>query len=178
MVIFLFLSYRRIKSFGVDVISSIVTPHGQIASALVNEWRKACERIYRRAVSLLSSPGYGNGVTVVITDSRCNQHITSSGCFERPMRIPAAIRGAKRAGAGADVNLPLIYYVTESYLSIAEKQVLPRAHKESYLKRLKLKISSLSPDLRGIPLTDDSDGEGGSDTRKLRIPSICCCCEN
>lgn len=87
------------------------------------------------------------------------------------MRIPAAIRGAKRAGAGADVNVPLIYYVNESYLNVAEKNILPRVHKESYLKRLKSRISSISPDARGVPLTDDSEGEGGSDTRKFRLPS-------
>lgn len=159
------------KSFGEDVISSVATPHGPSSSRLVIEWRKACERIYRHSVGLLSSPGFGNGVTAIVTDSRCNQHITSSGCFERPMRIPAAIRGAKRAGAGADVNVPLIYYVNESYLNVAEKNILPRVHKESYLKRLKSRISSISPDARGVPLTDDSEGEGGSDTRKFRLPS-------
>lgn len=111
-----------VKSFGEEIIGSIATPMDFSAKELVFEWRKACEKIYKHAIGLLSSPGFGNGVTVVITDSRCNQHLTTSGCFERPIRLPAAIRGAKKAGAGADVNLPLIYHITETYLDIAEKK--------------------------------------------------------
>ena len=150
-------------------MGSITTPEGFSTKDLIEEWRKTCERIYKRAITLVSSPGYGNGVTVVITDSRCNQHLTTPGCFERAIRLPAAIRGAKNAGAGTDTNVLLVYQITERYLDVAEKKILPKAHKESYLMRLKSKISALPPDARGVPLTDDSDGEGGEDTRKYEL---------
>eukprot|EP00985_Skeletonema_marinoi_P015574 scaffold8084_cov58-Skeletonema_marinoi.AAC.1 len=93
-----------IKGHGEDCIEYSSIPHGVSKVTIIAEWRKACERIYKRAVSKLSFTGVGNGVTSVITDSRCNGHITQLGSFERPVRLPAAIKGAKRAGAGRDPN--------------------------------------------------------------------------
>ena len=112
----------------------------------------------------------GNGVTAVLTDSRCNQHITAKGSFERAVRLPAAIRAAKNAGAGSKTSMPIITRIDESYMKIAEQNVIPMAHKASYLRRLKNKIASLPQDAKGVPLTDDSDGEGGEDTSKFYIP--------
>ena len=106
----------------------------------------------------------GNGVTAVITDFRCNQHITASGSFERAVRLPAAIKGAKSAGAGSKERIPLVTKVEEKYMDLAEEKVLPKAHNGSYLKRIKDKIAALPQDAKGVPLTDDSDGEGGEDT--------------
>lgn len=154
----------------------LVKAHGEDAlswsrsgdSTCMQEWRKTCERVYKRAAIGLSSNGFGDGVTAIITDSRCNQHITSSGSFERAVRLPAAIRGAKKAGAGSSKNMPLIYTVDDHYIELAEKFVLPKAHKASYLKRLKNKIANMPADAKGVPLTDDSDGEGGQDTMGSR----------
>lgn len=108
----------------------------------------------------------GNGVTTVITDSRCNQHITASGSFERAVRLPAAIKGAKNAGAGSKTGIPLVTKIEDKFMDLAEEKIMPKAHKASYLKRIKDKIAALPQDARGLPLTDDSDGEGGEDTSK------------
>jgi len=133
---------------------------------LALEWRRACERIYKQALIKLSNSRFGNGVTVVITDYRCNQHITASGSFERAVRLPAAIRGARNAGAGSLNSIHLITKVEDHYVELAERKILPKAHKASYLKRLREKILALPADAKGAPLTDDSDGEGGEDTCK------------
>jgi hypothetical protein len=130
------------------------------------EWRKSCERIYKRAIVRMGHINLGNGTTAVLTDSRCNQHITSKGSFERAVRLPAAIRGAKKAGAGTKPSMPLVTKIEESYLKLAEAKIIPMAHKASYLRRLKKKVAALKPDEKGEPLTDDSDGEGGEDTSK------------
>lgn len=106
----------------------------------------------------------GNGVTAVLTDSRCNQHITARGSIERAVRLPAAIRGAKNAGAGSKSSMPLLTKIEETYIEQAEQKVIPMAHKASYVNRLKRKIAAFPIDAKGLPLTDDSDGEGGDDT--------------
>eukprot|EP00559_Dactyliosolen_fragilissimus_P003919 CAMPEP_0184855834 /NCGR_PEP_ID=MMETSP0580-20130426/973_1 /TAXON_ID=1118495 /ORGANISM="Dactyliosolen fragilissimus" /LENGTH=1326 /DNA_ID=CAMNT_0027350471 /DNA_START=326 /DNA_END=4306 /DNA_ORIENTATION=- len=137
-------------------------------NALIFEWRKACESIYKTAIFELSNLGDNDGITAVITDSRCNQHLTASGSFERAVRLPAAIRGAKAAGAGSLKIIRLINEVDDKYMELAEVCVLPRAHKASYLKRMKDKISALPSDAKGVPLTDDSEGEGGEDTMGSR----------
>jgi hypothetical protein len=156
-----------VKAFGEELLASTESPAGFNREALVEEWRKACERIYRRAVSAFSSPGFGNGVTTIITDSKCNGHLTSQASFERSVRLPAAIKGAKKAGAGSKVNMPLVTIVDDLYFETAKTKILPMAHKASYLKRIKSHILSLPPEARGAPLTDDSDGEGGEDTREF-----------
>ena len=130
------------------------------------EWRKACERLFRRAVIRMGHLDFGNGVTAVLTDSRCNEHITTKGSYERPVRLPAAIKGAKLAGAGSSTKFPLISKVEEFYLDLAEQKILPMAHKATYLKKMKDKILALDPSAKGEPLTDNSDGEGGDDTSK------------
>jgi len=157
-----------IKGHGEDCIEYSSIPQGVSKVIIITEWRKACERVYKRAVSKLSFAGVGNGVTSVITDSRCNGHVTQLGSFERPVRLPAAIKGAKRAGAGKDPNVLLLTEVEDIYYNMAENVVIPKAHKKSYVKRLKAKIQSIPPDQKGVPLTDDSDGEGGDDTMGSR----------
>lgn len=157
-----------IKGHGEDCLEYGIIPPGVPKATIITEWRKTCERIYRRGVAKLSLKGVGNGITSVITDSRCNGHITQSGSFERPVRIPAAIKGAKLAGAGIDPNISLITQVEDLYLDMAEHVVIPKAHKISYIKRLKTKIASIQPNEIGVPLTDDSDGEGGEDTMGSR----------
>ena len=159
---------RNNQGHGEDLIIDAELPKIRDRKTVLKEWSKTCERVYKRASVEFSVEGLGNGVTAVITDSRCNQHITASGSFERAVRLPAAISGAKKAGAGARKNFPLIDTVEESYVEVAEKTVLPKAHKQSYLKRLKNKIAALPSDAKGVPLTDDSDGDGGEDTMGSR----------
>ena len=157
-----------LQGHGEDLIADTELPKDLSRKTVLAEWRKACERIYKRASIKFSTDGFGDGVTSVITDSRCNQHITANGSFERAVRLPAAIRGAKKAGAGSSKSFPLIYTVEDRYVDCAEKKILPKAHKRSYLQRLKNKISALPADAKGVPLTDDSDGEGGEDTMGSR----------
>jgi len=134
----------------------------------VHDWRKACERLYRIIGAKFSSNGFGRGVTAIITDIRCNGHITAEDSFERSVRLPAAIKGSKLAGAGT-LRVPLISKVSESYLVVAEKQILPKAHNTSYLRKMKNKIAAIPANTTGFPLTDDSDeGSGGEDTRGSR----------
>jgi hypothetical protein len=140
---------------------------------ILKEWRKACERVFKRATVRLGHVDSGNGVTAVLTDFRCNEHITATGSFERAVRIPAAVKGAKNAGVGSRPSLPLITKIEDEYLTLAEEKILPMTHKISYLKRIKTKVSSLAQDAKGVPLTDDSDGEGGEDTSKYIYNKLC-----
>ena len=155
-----------IKAAGEENLEYGTLPPGVSKTIVITEWRKTCERIYKRAVGKLSSEGVGNNVTTVITDSRCNGHITQSGSFERPVRIPAAIKGAKYAGAGRDPNVLLITEVEESYLALAECTI-SKVHKDSYIKRLAARVASIAPNVTE-PLTEDSEGEGGEDTMGSR----------
>ncbi|KAL9187806.1 hypothetical protein ACHAXT_006184 [Thalassiosira profunda] len=156
------------KGHGEEAIAGTPFPAGVSKTTVATEWRKACERIYKRAVGKLSFAGVGNNVTSVLTDSRCNGHITQAGSFERPVRLPAAIKGAKRAGAGSDPNTLLITSVEDQYLEVAENVVIPKTHKSSYIKRLRAKVAAIPPNESGVPLTDDSEGEGGEDTMGSR----------
>lgn len=142
------------KSFGEDQIECCDVPPAQSKATLVAEWRKACERLYKRACSKLSSAedGHGNGTTAILTDSRCNGHVSQNGSFERNIRLPAAIKATRMAGAGVSKNVPLITSVEDSYLDIAEKSVIPKAHKMSYIKRLKAKCASISNDEFAAPV--------------------------
>eukprot|EP00594_Rhizosolenia_setigera_P014074 CAMPEP_0178963178 /NCGR_PEP_ID=MMETSP0789-20121207/14855_1 /TAXON_ID=3005 /ORGANISM="Rhizosolenia setigera, Strain CCMP 1694" /LENGTH=1239 /DNA_ID=CAMNT_0020647569 /DNA_START=158 /DNA_END=3877 /DNA_ORIENTATION=- len=157
-----------LKSNGEDALHSSKLSEQYNVKNLLNEWRKTCEKLYTFGCIGFSRHGVGNGVTVVLTDSRCNQHITGSGSFERSIRLPAAIKAAKNAGAGKKYNIPLLTKVDEYYMDIADKRILPRAHMDKYLRRLKSKIAALPVDAKGQPLTDDSDGEGGEDTMGSR----------
>lgn len=132
-------------------------------SAVHYEWRKICERIYRAAKRFL----VGNVKTTVITDSRCNQHLTANTSIERAVRLPAAIVGAKRAGAGSSKGgIQLISKVEDEYMLLAEKKVIQMAHKATYIQRLKDKISSLNSDARGVHLTDESSVDSDDDWEK------------
>ena len=86
--------------------------------------------------------------------------------------MPAAIKGAKRAGAGTDPNVLLLNSVDDVYVNLAEEKIIPKAHQRSYIKRLKATVSAISDDQTGVQLTDDSEGEGGDDTSKYLPLSI------
>ena len=127
------------------------------------EWRKCCERIFRSVTINCSSEGVGNGVTVVLSDTRCNEHITEN-CVERSVRLPAALKGARMAGAGTSSSFVIIPTVESHYFELAEKHVVNKAHSSGYLKRMKSRCLALSADAAGESLTADSDGVGGGDT--------------
>lgn len=133
---------------------------------MLAEWRKSCERLFKCVTLRCSSEGFGDGVTVVLSDSRCNQHITKSGCVERPVRLPAAIKATKLAGAGKSPDFPLKLSIEEKYMSLATGKFLEKAHTVSYLKKIKARCTAIAPDVNGVHLTEGSDGEGGCDTSK------------
>mmetsp|Transcript_10645 Transcript_10645/g.15057 ORF Transcript_10645/g.15057 Transcript_10645/m.15057 type:complete len:832 (+) Transcript_10645:3-2498(+) len=155
------------KSHGEESI--ICNLEGDVVSQkLVTEWRKSCERIYKRATIKFSNNDAGNGVTMILTDSRCNEHLTASGCVERVVRLPAAIKASKMAGAGKSRDIQLVFPVDDRFVNMAEKTVLPKAHKVSYLKKMKARCMAIEPGKKGATLTDDSDGNGGEDTMGSR----------
>lgn len=112
-----------------------------------------------------SADGYGNGVSFVLTDYRCNQHVTSCGCFERTVRLPAALKAARDAGAGRQENVQLRTSVEKAYVETAENKVLMKAHSAAYLRRMKARCAQIQGD-NIVYLTEDSDGNGGEDTSK------------
>lgn len=63
----------------------------------------------------------------------------------------------------------MITTVEDHYLEIAEEAIIPKAHQASYLKRLKSRIASIPADETGVPLSEDSEGEGGDDTSTLFV---------
>jgi len=162
------ISCFTLKGHGEDMLHAHEIPKESNQRNLVLEWRKSCERIYKRAVVQMRSKSTGSGVTIVVTDSRCNKHLTAIGSFERPVRLPAAIRGAKNAGTGSKESMPLVTKIESKYMELAERNVMPKAHTKQYLKRMRDKIVTLPPDAKGVPLTDDSEGEGGEDTMGSR----------
>lgn len=105
-------------------------------------------------------------MTVILSDSRCNQHITSDGCVERAVRLPAALKGAKLAGAGATPSCRMQLCVDEYYVKLATDKFLEKAHTVSYLKKMKARCLAIAPNVSGAHLTEGSDGEGGCDTSK------------
>ena len=102
-----------------------------------------------------------SGGSLVLTDSSCNLHLTSSECFERAVRLPAALKAAREAQG----NIHITVSVEDRYLELAEKDVILRAHKKSYIQRIKTRCMSAVDD-NVVPLTEDSEGNGGEDTSK------------
>jgi len=148
------------KANGEDAIGAFF--HMQNPNVL-EEWRRLCERIYRYITHAFSTTGYGNGVSAVLTDFRCNHHVTSCGCFERTVRLPAALKATKDLGAGIADNLQLITNVEQAYIEMAENKVLMKAHSAAYLRRMKSRCAQIQGnDI--VYLTEDSDGNGGEDT--------------
>ena len=124
----------------------------------LKDWRRCCERIYKHINAALGN----DGVSWVITDSRCNLHLTSSECFERAVRLPAALKGVKQAKG----NIRILNFVGDKYLNLAENDVIGRTHKMAYLQRIKKRCMAATED-NVVSLTDDSDGNGGEDTSKF-----------
>lgn len=155
------------KARGEDIIVSEnnIIENGELLKV---EWRKCCERIFRFITISCSSEGFGNGVTVVQSDSRCNEHITGN-CVERSVRLPAALKGARMAGAGKSASFILTPSIEDHYIDLAENHVINKAHCTAYLKRMKSRCLALAPDSTGEALTADSDGNGGGDTSEYHL---------
>lgn len=156
-------SWVLLKRNGEDIISSFCVAE---QTATLADWRRAAERIYKFMTTKLPERGFKNGVSAIVTDTRCNLHRTSSQCFERSVRLPAALKAVRLAGATQDGAKRLICGVDEKYVKFLEKSLLPRVHTASYLKRMKGRCVSATSDDDVIKLTDDSDGNGGEDTSK------------
>lgn len=132
----------------------------------MKEWRVACERIYKHLTVSLTGEGFGNGLSWVLSDTLCNLHLTSNECFERAVRIPAAMKAIKKVAAGNEDRLKIMNSVKKKYLELAEKEIIRRAHSKTYLRRIKKKCESVSADGEIVALTADSDNNGGEDTSK------------
>lgn len=155
-------SWCVLKQIGMDVLSA----YGEKRKSVLSEWSVVTERIYRYIVRSFTTKSQGNGVTIVMTDYRCNGHRTTEGCFERAVRIPAALKGAKRAGAG-QVDKVRLYTHTEMDMQRVEQEILPMAHCRGYLHRIKKRCDAAKLTNESVVLTDDSQGNGGQDTSKL-----------
>jgi hypothetical protein len=162
----LITSWSILKRLGEESLAALLSGD---ARAVLVEWCRCAEKIYLFMVAMFADgKSVGNGLTAVITDTRCNSHRTSGGCFERPVRLPAALKGAKLAGAGRDDVTRLITSVPVQYLDYVEKKLLSKTHDMSYLKRMKSKCAAARTDDEVLMLTDNSDGEGGEDTSKYK----------
>ena len=122
---------------------------------------------------VLSDDGFGNGISWVISDSLCNLHLTSTECFERAVRLPAAMRAAKEVAVNNSSRLRIMKEVRHRYLEMAEKEVIRRAHTNSYLRRMKKKCQSVTTEGEIVSLTADSDNNGGEDTSMSATISTC-----
>mmetsp|Transcript_7604 Transcript_7604/g.15292 ORF Transcript_7604/g.15292 Transcript_7604/m.15292 type:complete len:1242 (+) Transcript_7604:218-3943(+) len=155
-----------LKGRGEDIIRNS-EKFAETFEATAFDWRRGMEDLFgyvRRCYSDASC-GVGIGVTNVLTDRRCRGHLTSSGSMERSVRLPAALRGAKNAGAGAKPTFKIHENVEDEWVDLAVDKILPMIHEKRYVQRLTQKIRDIADDMeRGIPLTDDSDGRGGEDT--------------
>ena len=88
--------------------------------------------------------------------------------MERAVRLPAALRAAKQAGAGSSEHIQLVTSVDDKYIEMAEEKVITKAHSRTYIKRMKSRcMAAASTDV--VALTADSDGNGGEDTSEFRI---------
>lgn len=154
-------SWSVLKNYGEDVLP-------MFSNHALPDWRRAAERIYKYMANLLSGDGYGNGISMVLTDSRCNGHLSSNGCFERNVRLPAAVKAAKLAGASdTGTKIRLVDTVPgDDIVDFVERKILVKAHSASYLSRMKKRCLSAKSDDEELVLTDGSDGTGGHDTCK------------
>uniref|UniRef100_A0A7S3LBJ3 histone deacetylase n=2 Tax=Amphora coffeiformis TaxID=265554 RepID=A0A7S3LBJ3_9STRA len=137
---------------------------GTNSKAVLQEWRIAAERMYRHFATFCCR----EDKTLVITDFRCNGHMTNGAAFERNVRLPATLKGARLAGLGKSDNLRLLKGVTDECLEYVESSLLSRAHGTNYLEKIKSRCSATQSNEEVIMLTEDSDGNGGEDTRGSR----------
>eukprot|EP00934_Nitzschia_sp_Nitz4_P002531 Nitzschia sp. Nitz4//scaffold7_size249615//129249//133007//NITZ4_001180-RA/size249615-augustus-gene-0.32-mRNA-1//-1//CDS//3329558451//2521//frame0 len=136
--------------------------------ACLTEWRRSCERLYKHLSLVYSCDNFGNGISSVVSDATCNLHVTSNECFERAVRLPAAMKAVKQVVLDSERHLTIVDTVQERYIDLAEKEVIQRAHSRKYLKRIKSKCMEVTREGEVVALTEDSDGKGGEDTKGTR----------
>ena len=165
-------SWSILKKLGEESIAALIS--GPKSRLVIQEWRRAAEKIYHFMVAMFADgKELGNGLSVVVTDGNCNGHITSSGSLERQVRLPAAVKGAKFAGAGCDGSMTRLFTsIPLHYAEYVEMRLLPKAHDVRYLKRMKSRCAAAQTDKEVLVLTDDSEGEGGEDTGKFLEPQF------
>lgn len=84
---------------------------------------------------------------------------------ERCVRLPAALKGARLAGLGSTDLLKLVKGVSDECIDYVESVLLARAHGSKYIEKIKERCASAQSRDDVIMLTEDSDGNGGEDTR-------------
>jgi acetoin utilization deacetylase AcuC-like enzyme len=83
------------------------------------------------------------------------------------VRLPAAMKAAKKVAAEKGDRLKIMHTVAKKYLEMAEKEVVRRAHSNTYLRRMKKKCQSVETEGEIVSLTADSDNNGGEDTSEF-----------
>lgn len=154
--------WLAVKRIGIETMSR----YGEKRKDVSSEWNVFIERVYKRIVFAFSGERGNKRVSLVLSDYRCNGHRTSDGCFERAVRLPAALKGAKLAGAGTNPYHCIVSEVNDAYIDFVVRKVLPLAHTKSYLDRMKNRCALAKDGESGLVLTDDSSGNGGTDTSK------------
>jgi hypothetical protein len=76
-------------------------------------------------------------------------------------------QAAKKAGASTKGPIRLVHTIDDSYIKYVEKRLLPIAHSNAYVKRMKGRCSTAKTSNEILIFTEDSDGNGGDDTSKL-----------
>ncbi|GAX15787.1 histone deacetylase 6 [Fistulifera solaris] len=150
-----------VKRIGIETL----TMYGGERHEVLAEWNLFIERVYKQILHTVAGESHCKRVSLVMSDYRCNGHRTSDGCFERAVRLPAALKGAKLAGAGTNPYHSIVPSVNDVYIDFVLKKVLPMAHAKSYLERMRMRCALARDSDRGLILTDDSSGDGGADTR-------------
>jgi acetoin utilization deacetylase AcuC-like enzyme len=154
----LFRKWACLRSFGEDITGKSQT------GDILHEWRVASERIYRYFVKSLGP----ENKTLVLTDWRCNGHVTNGAAFERCVRLPAALKGARLAGLGKSEKLILAKSVSDKCIDYVESTLLMKAHEIKYLDKIKARCNASQSHEDVFMLTEDSEGNGGHDTRGSR----------
>jgi hypothetical protein len=151
-----------VKRIGIETL----TMYGGGRHDALAEWNLFIERVYKQIIYTVAEETDGKRVSLVLSDYRCNGHRTSDGCFERAVRLPAALKGAKLGGAGTNPYHCIVPAVNDVYIDFVLRKVLPMAHSKSYLDRMKMRCALAKDSDSGLVLTDDSSGNGGADTSK------------
>ena len=161
-----FVAWVRLKRMGEDTFRG----EDEAAVQVTTEWNRAMERLYKFVVSASVKTNGNTKNTCIRSDERCNSHLTSIECFERPVRLPAAMKGARLASSGS-IHFDLT--TMEKYLSYTEDTLLQRAHATSYLDRMKSRCNTARSGGEVVALTEDSEGGGGEDTSMCL--TVCSC---
>jgi hypothetical protein len=88
--------WASIKRTMDDTLATLPMDDKSFRKQAIVQWRKGAERIYRHIIRQAKNESNTESstsfATLVITDSRCNEHRTSDQCLERRVRLPAALK--------------------------------------------------------------------------------------